>query len=132
MVRWGKYGIDKKCTRTRYAELVFLYLVGFAGHVVHSGASGRETLTQYFSCSGVFGAVFIKMHRDTLRQTCIFASGQIHGSNSALWCSFYKKCVTTCYAEHVFLHLGSPSAFRCPCVKLQRTTSHAWLGPVRI
>jgi hypothetical protein len=31
--------MDKKYTKTRYTELVFLHLVGAAGYVVHSGAS---------------------------------------------------------------------------------------------
>jgi hypothetical protein len=37
--RVGQYGFHKTCTGTRYAKLVFLHSVGFAGHVVHSGAS---------------------------------------------------------------------------------------------
>jgi hypothetical protein len=41
VLRWERYGFDKKCDGTRYAELVFLHPVGYAGHVVHSGASGE-------------------------------------------------------------------------------------------
>jgi hypothetical protein len=38
--RVGLVGFDKKHVRTHYVKLVFLYLVGSVGHVVHSGASG--------------------------------------------------------------------------------------------
>jgi hypothetical protein len=38
----------KKCARTRCAELVFLHLVGSAGHVVHSGASGVRNIDTLF------------------------------------------------------------------------------------
>jgi hypothetical protein len=37
--RVGLRGLNKKCTGTRYIELVFLLLIGFVGHVMHSGAS---------------------------------------------------------------------------------------------
>jgi hypothetical protein len=40
MLRWDQCGFHKKRTSTRYAELVFLHLVGSAGDVVHSSASG--------------------------------------------------------------------------------------------
>jgi hypothetical protein len=33
---WDQYRFHKKCTGTRYAELVFLHPVGSVGHVVHS------------------------------------------------------------------------------------------------
>jgi hypothetical protein len=33
-------GYDKKCVGTHYVEYVFLHLLGSAGHVVHSDASG--------------------------------------------------------------------------------------------
>jgi hypothetical protein len=39
MLRWERYGFDKKLTRTCYAEIVFLQPVGYEGHVVHSGVS---------------------------------------------------------------------------------------------
>jgi hypothetical protein len=38
MLRWDRYGFDKKRAGTRYSKLVFLHLVGYAGNVVHSGA----------------------------------------------------------------------------------------------
>jgi hypothetical protein len=40
MLEWDRYALDKRCVRTRYAELVFFHLVGSAGHVLHSDASG--------------------------------------------------------------------------------------------
>jgi hypothetical protein len=39
MLRWDRYGSDKKHAFSPYAELVFLHPVGSVGHVVHSGAS---------------------------------------------------------------------------------------------
>jgi hypothetical protein len=50
----------KKCAGIRYTKLVFLHSVGSVGHVVHSGASGRETSTHSFLCSGGPGAVSMK------------------------------------------------------------------------
>jgi hypothetical protein len=37
---WDRYGFHKNNVETRYAERVFLYVVGPTGHVVHLGASG--------------------------------------------------------------------------------------------
>jgi hypothetical protein len=69
---------DKKRGGTRYAELVFLHLVGAAGHVVHSGAYGAPNVY----------ALFFMLGCDRY--------------------GFDKKCVGTRYAELVFLHpLGS-------------------------
>jgi hypothetical protein len=49
MVGCARHGFRNKCTGTRYAELVFLYPVGHAGDVVHSGASeSRNIGTQFF------------------------------------------------------------------------------------
>jgi hypothetical protein len=42
------YGFDKKHTGTRYTELVFLYPVGSAGHVLHSGASAERNMIALF------------------------------------------------------------------------------------
>jgi hypothetical protein len=39
MLRWAQYGFPKMCVRSRYVELVFLHLVGYVGHVVHSDVS---------------------------------------------------------------------------------------------
>jgi hypothetical protein len=39
MLGWARCGLYKKLAGTRYVELVFLHPVGFAGLVLHSGAS---------------------------------------------------------------------------------------------
>jgi hypothetical protein len=40
MLRWVCYGFCNKCNMTRYAEAVFLHLLGSVGHLVDSDASG--------------------------------------------------------------------------------------------
>jgi hypothetical protein len=60
MLGLDRCGFHKKRTGTHYAELMFLHPVGSAGHIVHSGVSGHETLMHYFSCSVWPGAVSIK------------------------------------------------------------------------
>jgi hypothetical protein len=94
------YGFYKKRVRTRYSELVFLHPVGFAVHVMHSGASGPWISMHYFSCSG--GTVQ-KVHRDTLRRTCVFASDGICGSRNAFWCVRGMKCRRTIFHGRVGL-----------------------------
>jgi hypothetical protein len=49
MLWWDLYGFNKKHIGTRYADLVFFNPVEFAGHVVHSSASGeRNGDAQFF------------------------------------------------------------------------------------
>jgi hypothetical protein len=52
---WDQCGFHKKRVGTRYAELVFLHMLGTAGHVVHSGVFVCEMSMHYFSCSGGTG-----------------------------------------------------------------------------
>jgi hypothetical protein len=42
MLGWAQCSFHKERSRTRYAKLVFLHLMGYVDHVVHSGASGAR------------------------------------------------------------------------------------------
>jgi hypothetical protein len=78
MLRWTQCGLHKKHTKTRYIKRVFLHLVGFAGHVVHSNASETRNMDALF-----------------------FVLGWAR-------CGFRKRIAGTRYAEVVFLHpMGS-------------------------
>jgi hypothetical protein len=71
----GRYGFHKTQARTRYTELVFLYQVGFVGHVVHSSAPGTRIVDTIFFVLG----------------------WERYG--------FDKKCIEPRYAELLFFHL---------------------------
>jgi hypothetical protein len=48
MIRWDWYRFDKTSAGTRYAKVVFLLVMGSAGHVVHSGASRAQHVDALF------------------------------------------------------------------------------------
>jgi hypothetical protein len=48
MLGWDRYGFYKKHDGTHYTELVFLYLVGSVGDVVHSGVSAVRNIDARF------------------------------------------------------------------------------------
>jgi hypothetical protein len=72
--RVGPVRIQQKRVRTRYAELVFLHLVGSTDHVVNPSASGMENID----------ALFFIIWWDRY--------------------GFGKKRAGTCYTELVFWH----------------------------
>jgi hypothetical protein len=74
MLGWPRRGFHKKRARTRYVDLVFLHLVGFPSHVVHSGASREQNID----------ALYFMLGWDRY--------------------GIYKKHIGTCYSELVFLH----------------------------
>jgi hypothetical protein len=49
---WVQWDFHKKSSKTRYAKLVLLHLVGSSGHVVHSSASGVQNIEALFFMVG--------------------------------------------------------------------------------
>jgi hypothetical protein len=97
ILRWDQYGFDKKRIGRCYTELVFLHPIGYAGHVAHSGTSGHETSTHYFSFSGETSTDATIMAPRHVTLNCVFASGGICGSRSAFWCVRVAKCRCTIF-----------------------------------
>jgi hypothetical protein len=52
MLGWDRYGYDKKRDETFDAKILFLHLVGSAGHVVHFGASTTRNVNALFFIPG--------------------------------------------------------------------------------
>jgi hypothetical protein len=57
---FARFGFHKKHIGTHYAELVFLHLVGYVGHVVNSSPSEAQNIDALFSCLGEPVVVSIK------------------------------------------------------------------------
>jgi hypothetical protein len=74
ILRWNRYGLHESCARTRYAELVLLHPVEYAGHVVHFAASAVWDID----------ALYFMLGWDRY--------------------GFHKRCAGTRYTELVFLH----------------------------
>jgi hypothetical protein len=78
LLRFARCNFHKNHTRTSYAKLVFLHLLGYADNIVHSSASGARNVY----------ALFFQLEWDMY--------------------IFHKKCAGTRYAELVFLQsMGS-------------------------
>jgi hypothetical protein len=52
LLGWALCAFHKKCTITRYAELVVLHPVGSVSHVVHSGVSEARNINAPFFMLG--------------------------------------------------------------------------------
>jgi hypothetical protein len=123
MLGWPWCGFHKKNVQTLYAKLVFLHLVGSAGHVVQSGASGRETSTDYFSWSGGTGTDSTRMAPGHVTPNLYFfiwwdlrviwcipvrpgceISTQYFSCSRWPQCFFQKNCSLTRHTKLVFLH----------------------------
>jgi hypothetical protein len=72
MLGWDRYRFHNKRTGTRYAELVFLHPVGYAGHVVHSGASEERNVDALFFMLGCDRYCFHKKHAGTRDAELVF------------------------------------------------------------
>jgi hypothetical protein len=66
--------IHKKHAETRYAELVIFYPVGYAAHIVHSGAFGVQKVDALFFMLGGPSAVSIKSTLGHVTQNLCFCT----------------------------------------------------------
>jgi hypothetical protein len=62
MLGWDLCGFHKKAGGTHYVEHVFLHLMRYAGHVVHSSASGVQNIDELFFMLGWDHYGFHKKH----------------------------------------------------------------------
>jgi hypothetical protein len=75
MLGWARRCFNKKHTGTRYIEAVFLHPVGYVGHVLHSGASGRRNINTLFFMLGWDQYGFDKKRTETrYTELVVFAS----------------------------------------------------------
>jgi hypothetical protein len=97
----GPVRFHKKHTGTRYAKFLVLHLVGAAGHVVHSGASGVQNIDALLFMLGWDWYGFEKKARwDMLIRTCVFASDRICGSPNPF------RCLRDAKQRHTFFCIG--------------------------
>jgi hypothetical protein len=119
---WDRYGFKNKCVETCYDKILFLHLVGYAGHIVHSSVSGvRNIETLFFMLVwdryGFHKKDIGTPHAELMLLHPVVSVGHVVHSGASLarnldalylmlgWdrCGFYKKHVGTSYIHLVFL-----------------------------
>jgi hypothetical protein len=91
--RVGLIRIRQECARRCYPEHVIFNPVEFAGHVVHSGASGaRNVIALIFMLTWDRYGFNKKCVGTRYAELVCFQSGGIHGSCSAFGCVQGAKC----------------------------------------
>jgi hypothetical protein len=136
MLGWARCNYHKKPAGTHYAEVVFLHLVGYVGHVVHFSASGARNAPSLFftvtwapcglhtKCIGTRYVELVLLHRVLSAGDVVHSSTSTDQNVDAIFlmlgwsqCGLHKKHAGTRYAEVVFFAsgviYGSHSAFRC-------------------
>jgi hypothetical protein len=96
MLGWDRYEFHEKHVGIRYSEFVFLHLVGYVAHVVHSGASGANHRRIIFHARAGQVRIQQKAHRGTLQRTCVFEFRGIYGSCSAfccIWATTHRRTI---------------------------------------
>jgi hypothetical protein len=61
----ARCGFRKKCIMAHYTKLLFLHLVGYVGHIVHSNASGSQNIDALFFMLGWDQYGYDKKHSRT-------------------------------------------------------------------
>jgi hypothetical protein len=72
MLRWDRYGFDKRHVGTCCLKIVFLHPVASTGHVVHSDAPAAQNVDTLFSMLGWDRYKFHKKHTVTLYVKLVF------------------------------------------------------------
>jgi hypothetical protein len=110
MLVWARCGFQKKHSERHYVKLVFLYLMGSIGHILHYSASEARNVDALCFILGWARCGFHKKTpRETLSQTCVFVFGGIYGACSAFRCvrGAKRRCTIFMLGWSLFVRINT-------------------------